>query len=100
MSSVVDILREQVIRNIIDRNKSIVIDEASSKSGGVGTSGGDMGGGAPAFYSDAIAGLEGDSGIVVNNAMMQPFETGPSPEDIKKLLQYLLQKFSTTRVKT
>ena len=90
MSSVVDILREQVIRNIIDRNKSIVIDEASSKSGGVGTSGGDMGG-KSAFYSDAIAGLEGDSGIVVNNAMMQPFETGPSPEDIKKLLWYLLR---------
>ena len=93
--STVDILREQVIRNIIDHHSVIPIGEAASKSANVGTKGGDLGGGKAAFYSSAIAGLEGDSGIVVNKAMMQPYETGLSKERIWELLQgLLLQKIT------
>ena len=93
--STVDILREQVIRNIIDHHSVIPIGEAASKSSNVGTKGGDLGGGKSAFYSNAIAGLEGDSGVVVNKAMMHPYETGLSKEHIWKLLQDLL--FQITR---
>jgi len=70
-------LRKQVIKGIINRHDDNVMNEATppSKSGSAGTSlGGTKTGGGSATYTDAIAGLEGDTGIVV-----RPYDKGLSP---------------------
>ena len=78
-------LREQVIKNIIERHKSVLNEQtlttssdAFTKIGGTKTGGGSEGG------KDGIAGLEADTGIKVNPAMMR---LSPTQQDFLRKVQ-------------
>lgn len=61
-------LREQVVKNIINRR---LLDEQLSQSAGSGTkSGGTKSGGGSEVFSDAIAGLEGDDAFSIAPAVL------------------------------
>ena len=61
-------LREQVVKNIINRR---LLDEQLSTSAGAGTkSGGTKSGGGSEVFSNAIAGLEGDDAFSIAPAVL------------------------------
>ena len=81
-------LREQVVKNIINRR---LLDEQLSTSAGAGTkSGGTKSGGGSEVFSNAIAGLEGDDAFSIAPAVLNQMIRQAGVLEILKWLSDLL----------
>lgn len=89
----VEHLRENVVKRLISRR--LQLDEASSPPNNTSNSGSQEGGtksgGGSKAYIDGIGGLEGDTGIIINNVMTQAVEAGLPIEILKQLWDALLE---------